>query len=218
VNILYEGRYRISVLKTIFGAKASRRDEDKTVIIVSGLPRSGTSMMMKMLEEGGIPILTDAIRGADDDNPNGYYEFEPVKKLPEGQNKWLTDANHRAVKIISALLEHLPANYHYKIIFMEREPREILASQQKMLANRNEKSDIDDAEMHEQFQKHLAAIKYWLARQPNMEVMYVDYNKMISKPEDYCKAIADFIAISVDVSKMLAVPNERLYRNRATKS
>ena len=206
------------MLKNIFGAKMPQRNEHKTIIVVSGLPRSGTSMMMKMLEEGGIPILTDAIRGADDDNPNGYYEFELVKKLPDGRNQWLADANHKVVKIISALLEHLPANYRYKIIFMEREPREILASQHKMLANRNQKSEIGDAEMQEQFQKHLAAIKYWLARQPNMDVMYVDYNKMISKPENYCQAIADFIAIPVDVSKMLAVPNERLYRNRVTNS
>jgi lipopolysaccharide export LptBFGC system permease protein LptF len=205
------------MLKNIFGGKTSQRNDNKTIIVVSGLPRSGTSMMMKMLEEGGIPILTDAIRGADNDNPNGYYEFELVKKLPDGPNQWLADANHKAVKIISALLEHLPASYRYKIIFMEREPREILASQQKMLANRNEKSEISDTEMQEQFQKHLAAIKYWLARQPNMDVMYVDYNKMISKPENFCQAIADFIAIPVDVSKMLAVPNERLYRNRATK-
>jgi hypothetical protein len=206
------------MLKNIFGGKTTQRKDDKKIIVVSGLPRSGTSMMMKMLEEGGIPILTDAIRSADDDNPNGYYEFELVKKLPEGQNKWLADANHKVVKIISALLEHLPVNYRYKIIFMEREPREILASQQKMLANRNEKSEISDAEMQEQFQKHLSAIKYWLARQPNMDVMYVDYNNMISKPENYCQAVADFIAIPVDVSKMLAVPNERLYRNRVTKS
>ncbi len=206
------------MLKNVFGGKTTQRNNDKTIIVVSGLPRSGTSMMMKMLAEAGLPILTDALREADDDNPNGYYEFELVKKLPDGQNKWLADANHKVVKIISALLEHLPTNYRYKIIFMEREPSEILASQQKMLANRSEKSEIGDAEMREQFQKHLAAIKYWLARQPNMEVMYVDYNKMIAKPENYCQAIADFLAIPVDVSKMLAVPNERLYRNRATKS
>jgi Sulfotransferase family len=205
------------MLKNIFGGKTTQRNDDKTIIVVSGLPRSGTSMMMKMLAEGGLPILTDALREADDDNPNGYYEFELVKKLPDGQNKWLADANHKVVKIISALLEHLPTNYRYKIIFMEREPSEILASQQKMLANRSEKSEIGDAEMREQFQKHLAAIKYWLARQPNMEVLYVDYNKMILTPENYCQAIANFLAIPVDVSKMLAIPNERLYRNRATK-
>jgi hypothetical protein len=206
------------VLKNIFRTKPAQPNKGRAIIVVSGLPRSGTSMMMKMLAEGGIPILTDAIRSADDDNPNGYYEFELVKKLPDGQSRWLADAGHKAVKIVSALLEHLPAGYHYKIIFMEREPYEILASQQKMLANRNEKSAISDAEMQEQFQKHLAAIKYWLARQPNMEVMYVDYNKMMSGPENYCQAIADFIAIPVDVSKMLAVPNARLYRNRVVKS
>jgi hypothetical protein len=206
------------VLKNIFRTKPAHPGKGGAVIVVSGLPRSGTSMMMKMLAEGGIPILTDAIRSADDDNPNGYYEFEFVKKLPDGQSQWLADAGYKAVKIISALLEHLPAGYHYKIIFMEREPHEILASQQKMLVNRNEKSAVDDAEMQEQFQKHLAAIKYWLARQPNMEVMYVDYNKMMSGPENYCQAIADFIAIPVDVAKMLAVPNARLYRNRAAKS
>ena len=173
--------------------------------------------MMKMLAEGGLPVLTDAIREADNDNPNGYYEFEPVKKLPEGQTAWLADANHKVVKIISALLEHLPATYRYKIVFMEREPGEILASQQKMLANRDQKSGVSDAEMRDQFQKHLAAIKYWLARQPNMDVLYVNYNKMMAGPEDTCQAIADFIAVPVDVSKMLAVPNERLYRNRAVK-
>ena len=123
------------MLKNVFGGKTTQRNNDKTIIVVSGLPRSGTSMMMKMLAEGGLPILTDALREADDDNPNGYYEFELVKKLPDGQNKWLADANHKVVKIISALLEHLPTNYRYKIIFMEREPSEILASQQKMLAN-----------------------------------------------------------------------------------
>jgi Sulfotransferase family len=206
------------VLKNLFRTKPTQSGKGGAIIVVSGLPRSGTSMMMKMLAEGGIPILTDAIRTADDDNPNGYYEFETVKKLPEGQSQWLADAGHKAVKIISALLEHLPANYHYKILFMEREPHEILASQQKMLKNRDEKSKVGDAEMQEQFQKHLAAIKYWLARQPNMEVMYVDYNKMMAAPENYCQAIADFLAIAVNVPKMLAVPNARLYRNRATKS
>jgi hypothetical protein len=205
------------MFKNMFSTKTSQGKGEKTIIVVSGLPRSGTSMMMKMLAEGGIPILTDAIREADHDNPNGYYEFEPVKKLPEGQTEWLADANHKAVKIISALLEHLPANHRYKIVFMERESGEILASQQKMLANRSQKSEVSDAEMQEQFQKHLAAIKYWLARQPNMDVMYVNYNKMMAGPENYCQAVANFIAVPVDVSKMLAVPNEGLYRNRTTK-
>ncbi len=122
------------------------------------------------------------------------------------------------MKIVSALLEHLPAQHHYKILFMEREIKEILASQQKMLLRREEKSKVSDAEMEEQFHKHLAAIKYWLARQPNMDVLYVDYNKLMSDPDTHCRPIADFLTVPVDVSKMRGVPNERLYRNRASRS
>ena len=205
-------------MKSLFNAKPSKDKGDKTVIVVSGLPRSGTSMMMKMLEQGGVPALTDSIRRADDDNPNGYYELELVKKLTEGQTKWLTDADRKVVKIISALLEHLPVSHRYKIIFMERQPEEILASQRKMLAHRHEKSEVSDAEMQKQFKEHLAAVKYWLARQPNMEVLYVDYNRMMADPDAYCQPIADFIAVPVDVAKMRSVPNADLYRNRTEKS
>jgi hypothetical protein len=119
------------------------------------------------------------------------------------------------VKVISALLEHLPSKHHYKIIFMERPLQEVLASQKKMLANRSENSATDDAQMEEQFKKHLGAIRFWLARQPNMEVLYVDYRKMLSAPESSSRSIADFLGIPLDVGKMQAVPNERLYRNRA---
>ena len=91
------------------------------IVIVSGLPRSGTSMMMKMLEAGGIPPLTDEIREADTDNPKGYYEFERVKKLDKGDIAWLPEAEGKSVKVISALLKHLPAEYDYRIIFMRRE-------------------------------------------------------------------------------------------------
>jgi DNA-binding NtrC family response regulator len=101
---------------------------------------------------------------------------------------------------------------------MERQIPEILASQRKMLARRNETSNISDAEMEAQFQEHLKAIKYWLARQPNMEVLYVDYNRMMADPDAYLQKIADFIDVPVDVDKMRSVPNERLYRNRAGNS
>jgi hypothetical protein len=185
------------------------------VIVVSGLPRSGTSMMMKMLVEGGLQVVTDALRSADDDNPNGYFEFEPVKQLAEGRDDWLENAQGRVVKVISALLEHLPARHHYKVIFMERSLQEVLASQKKMLSNRSEQAGTGDREMEEQFRKHLGAVKYWLARQPNVEVLYVDYNAMLVSPDDHCRRVAEFIGVPVDVEKMRSVPNERLYRNRA---
>jgi len=197
--------------------KQSQVKTPKFTILVSGLPRSGTSMMMKMLAEGGIPIITDEIRGADEDNPNGYFEFELVKQLSDGKTDWLSDGNGRAVKIISALLEYLPPGNNYKVIFMEREIGEILASQQKMLARRNEKSDTDDASMQNQFEQHLSAVKYWLARQPNIEVMYVEYKALLANPQEYCAQIIEFLGVPLDPEKMCAVPNLRLYRNRDDK-
>jgi hypothetical protein len=201
------------VFKKLFSAE--KEYPLKEIIVVSGLPRSGTSMMMKMLAEGGLQTVTDALRSADHDNPNGYFEFEPVKKLTEGDAQWLQDARGKVVKVISALLEHLPQKYQYKVIFMERSLPEVLASQKKMLANRSEDSSIRDAEMEEQFKNHLAAVKYWLARQPNIEVLYLDYGKMLAWPASFCMKIAEFIDQPLDVKKMQAVPNKSLYRNRA---
>lgn len=205
------------MFKKVFSSRPApkARSQPQTVIVVSGLPRSGTSMMMKMLAEGGLPVLTDSIRTADEDNPNGYFELEVVKQLAEGQKDWLANAGGRIVKVISALLEHLPPDHHYKILFMERQIPEILASQRKMLARRNESSNVSDAEMEAQFGEHLKAIKYWLGRQPNMEVLYVDYNRMMADPGPYCQKVADFLGLPLDVGKMRSVPNERLYRNRA---
>lgn len=175
-------------------------------------------MMMKMLAEGGLEIVSDALRVADDDNPNGYFEFEPVKQLAEGNLRWLKDAGGRAVKIISSLLEYLPNEHQYKIIFMKRELQEVLASQQKMLKNRMEQSQVEDEAMRTRFEEHLSDIKYWLARQPNMEVLYISYNKMLNDPESDCARVAEFIGMPLDVKKMASVPSRNLYRNRTGKN
>jgi hypothetical protein len=187
----------------------------ESVIVVSGLPRSGTSMMMKILAEGGVPIVTDEHRQADTDNPNGYYELEMVKQMPAGNVHWLADSGGKAVKVISSLLEYLPSTYSYKIIFMEREFREILASQRKMLEHRNEPSMGNDAKVEDQFRKHLSAVKPWLARQPNMEVLTISYNSLMSNPEPYCRRVLEFIHTPLQLERMLNVPNGELYRNRA---
>ncbi len=205
------------MIKKLFGSKPRPQTPSQPIVVVSGLPRSGTSMMMKMLAEGGLTAVTDSLRAADEDNPNGYFEFEPVKQLAEGRDSWLDGAGGKIVKVISALLEHLPPQHHYKVVFMEREIKEILASQQKMLQRRGETSGSSDEEMEAQFREHLAAAKYWLARQPNMEVLYVDYNKLMLEPDEYGQPIADFLSLPVDVSRMLTVPNGSLYRNRAPK-
>lgn len=173
-------------------------------------------MMMKILAEGGVPIVTDELRRADTDNPNGYYELEAVKQMSAGNLAWLAGAGGKAVKVISSLLEYLPAQYSYKIIFMEREIQEILTSQRKMLERRNEKSEVDDTQIAEQFRKHLSLIKPWLARQSNMEVLYISYNSLMSNPEPSCRRVIDFIACEPNhLERMLSVPNGELYRNRA---
>jgi hypothetical protein len=197
-----------------FSALNKKKSSDKPIIIVSGLPRSGTSMMMKMLTEGGLQAVTDEIRRADDDNPNGYFELETVKSLPDGNFTWLKKADGKVIKVISTLLEYLPSDYTYKVIFMERELKEILASQKKMLTNRNESVKLDDSEMGLRFRNHLATIKAWLVRQTNIEVLYVNFNSLIADPEAICKQISEFIGSPLDLDRMGSVPSEKLYRNR----
>ncbi len=204
-------------LFTGLGKKTSSRKEP--VIVVSGLPRSGTSMMMKILAEAGVPIVTDALRQADPDNPNGYYELEAVKQMSEGNAAWLAGTGGKAVKVVSSLLEYLPGQYSYKIIFMERQIGEILASQRKMLERRQKSSEVDDARIADEFRKHLSLIKPWLARQPNMEVLYISYNSLVLNPEPYCRQVIDFIACEPShLERMISVPDRELYRNRGSGS
>jgi hypothetical protein len=202
-------------MNKLFSRSNKKDSRNQPVIIVSGLPRSGTSMMMRMLAEGGIPVITDELRRADSDNPKGYFEFETVRQMSTGNVSWLANAGGKAIKVISALLEHLPSNYSYKIIFLERDLKEVLASQRKMLANRNEKSSAEDPEIEAQIQKHLSAMKPWLVRQSNMEVLYVNYNSLLTNPEPLCEQITEFLGLPLNQTRMLTVPDKKLYRNRS---
>lgn len=191
-------------------------NHSQPITIVSGLPRSGTSMMMKMLEAGGVPILTDHRRTPDDDNPAGYYEFERVKKLGQGDFDWLADAQGKALKVIAALIIHLPPAYTYQIVFMRREMSEILASQRKMLLNRGEDPNkIDDAEIAELFEKHLSKVIGWIDQQPNMKKIDLSYNLLFRNPEPQVARLNRFLGDRLDVGKMLTVINPDLYRQRS---
>jgi hypothetical protein len=186
------------------------------VIVVSGLPRSGTSLMMNMLQAGGVPIVTDEQRSADDDNPRGYFELERVKQLSKGDAAWVEDAHGKAVKVISALLEHLPSTSAYKILFMQRRLPEVLASQRKMLERRGEPTDtISDEVMAELFEKHLQKVEAWMAAQPNMSVLYLPYHELAEHPERLTEQIVAFLGLNLDRPKMLAAVDPSLYRNRA---
>jgi len=197
-----------------FFSKLFRKKNYNTIYIVSGLPRSGTSMMMKMLDAGGLIPLVDNIRVADEDNPKGYYEFERVKQL-ENDKKWLPDARGKVVKIISMLLRHLPDDYNYKVVFMLRDVDEILASQRKMLERRGEPTDkVGDEKMALMYQNHLDKLKKQLEQKQNFDTLYVKYNEILNAPEDYCDKINKFLGGILNQQKMLTVIDKNLYRQR----
>ncbi len=215
------------LLNRLFGGQTAHPDSapsggipsgaaPQPVIIVSGLPRSGTSMMMKMLEAGGLPVLIDGLRAPDPDNPEGYYEMERVKALDKGDTAWIADAPGKGVKVISALLEHLPAEHTYRVIFMHRRMDEVLASQRKMLARRGEPVDaVADDQMAALFAKHVAKVQAWLLSRPNFALLDVDYNAMLLDPAPHVVAVNRFLDDRLDAQAMLAVVNPDLYRNRA---
>lgn len=184
------------------------------ITIVSGLPRSGTSMMSMMLEAGGMTVLTDNIRMADHDNPKGYYEFERVKKIPEGDIEWLEGAKGKTVKVISALLQHLPAKYEYKVIFMHRKMEEIVKSQNKMLMNLAKPINTDDVLITELLLKHLKKSRNWLDQQNNIKVLDVDYNQLILNPAPFISEINKLLDFTLSIEKMKKAIDLKLYRNR----
>lgn len=195
---------------------ASVNLQSSPVFVVSGLPRSGTSLMMNMLRAGGLPIVTDALRTADDDNPKGYFELERVKQLARGDVAWVEEAQGKVVKVISALLEHLPSTSAYKVLFMQRRLPEVLASQRRMLERRGEPTDaVPDATMSALFEKHLRTIEAWLAAQPHISVLYVPYQELVERPAGQLDRIVPFLGLELDRAAMLDAVDPGLYRNRA---
>ncbi len=172
-------------------------------------------MMMKALEAGGLPVLTDALRVADEDNPKGYYEVERVKQLDKGDTAWLADAQGQVIKVISALLEHLPPGYQYRVLFMQRAMPEVLASQKKMLERRGEPTDrVSDEELTRLFSKHVQKVETWLRAQPNFQVLTVDYNRMLADPLPWVRQVNQFLGGRLDEPRMAEVVDPALYRNR----
>lgn len=184
------------------------------VAIVSGLSCSGTSMMMKMLESGGVPVMTDNLREADIDNLNGYYEFLPALKV-KNDSSWLKDANHKAVKMVYQLLYDLPDGFEYRVLMMRRAIDEVLASQKKMLQRLGKPTDtIPDEKMAELFRAGLSKFETWVAQKPNFRIIDVDYNKMVADPLPQIDAINKLLGGSLDTDAMVEVVSPELYRNR----
>lgn len=185
------------------------------VTVVSGLPRSGTSMLMRMLEAGGVPAVTDRVRAADDDNPHGYFELEAVKALPADAS-WLAGAEGRAVKVVSALLDKLPAGRRYRVVFVERDIAEVLASQRRMLERRGEPADrVSDEAMAGMFRRHVAAVLERVRARPEMTLMLLRHGDVLADPAAAARTLEEFLGGGLDVAEMAAAVDGSLWRQRA---
>ena len=186
------------------------------IVVVSGLPRSGTSMMMKMLQAGGMPLYVDDVRKPDEDNPIGYYELEEVKSLLKEEDKaWIGQGKGKAIKIVSTLLPGLPSSHFYKVIFMQRHLDEVILSQNKMLRRRGEPVDESgDERMRGTLEKHLVRTKLWIDDQLNFAVVDVPYREVIADPRRQAQRVRNFLAVDLDVENMASAVDAGLYRNR----
>lgn len=178
-------------------------------IVVSGLPRSGTSLMMRILEAAGVPVMTDHLRPPDDSNPGGYYEWEAIKRIGT-QPEILLEAKGRAIKVISMLLPLLPPRHRYKVIFMDRPIEEIAASQARML----DKPVGEAPEIAESLRCHRAEILHGLANTPGFQMLVIDYPSLVLSPDQWAKPIGSFLGIEIPVEVIRRVIRPELYRNR----
>lgn len=184
------------------------------ITIVSGLPRSGTSLMMQMLEAGGMPILNDHVRQADENNPKGYRELEAVKHTAS-DSSWIEDAPGHAVKAIHAFLRLLPSTHEYAVIFMKRNLEEVVASQDSMLERLGRKgATLTNDALRAAYAREYERTGAWLALQPNFRVLEVNYNELIDQPRDIVQFVQNFVDVDLNADRMLAEVDPSLYRER----
>jgi hypothetical protein len=191
--------------------------QGEPITVVSGLPRSGTSMLMKMVEAGGLTVMTDSQRTADVDNPKGYFEFERIKDLEKETDKsYVRQARGKALKVISFLIKDLPDDNDYRVIFMRRDLEEVLTSQNKMI----QRLETDDASasheaMKEAYRNDIVRTRLLCKKRPNFELIEVNYSAAVENPAATARAVNAFLGGGLDESAMLSAVDESLYRNRA---
>ncbi len=186
------------------------------IIIVSGLPRSGTSLMMQLLEAGGVEVVSDNLRTADTDNPRGYYEFEKVKQVQRDAS-WLPGIRGKAVKMVSKLLLDLPPTERYRVVFMERDFPEMLDSQERMLQRLGRKAAPREA-IIPAYTSHLECVHQWLQRQPHIAVLRVRFRTLVELPHAEVARVNEFLSGRLDVYRAVGAVDPALYRNRTTAS
>ncbi|MDU8885766.1 alkaline phosphatase family protein [Yeosuana sp. MJ-SS3] len=190
--------------------KSSFKYHKEQIVVVSGLPRSGTSLMMQMLHHGGLEALTDKNRKADDSNPKGYFEYNPVMSIHK-DNSWLAKAKDKSVKVVAPLLKFLDPKYRYKVIFMNRDLTEIVKSQQKMIGKDPETLPT---RLFDAYKKHLKQVEIWKDKEPGVELLYLNYKDILENSEESINKINAFIGVNLNKDKMAECIDKSLYRNK----
>ena len=185
------------------------------ITIVSGLPRSGTSLMMQMLAAGGMPVLSDGERQADVDNPRGYFEWERIKLLPK-EPDCISEAEGKVVKVISQLLFALPAGREYRVVFMQRPLAEVVASQTEMIRRRGTSgAALAPAALIAGLGAHLNQLNAWLRDKVNISVQRVEHHDALGEPLRISEWIQQFLNYPLDVIAMSQQIDQSLYRQRS---
>ena len=177
---------------------------NSSITIVSGLPRSGTSLLMQMLARAGVPLQHDGVRSADLSNPRGYFEWERIKQLPKNP-ALIAECEGKAVKVISSLLLSLPANYAYRILFVERRLEHVQASQAKMIEGLGTRgSGLPAAQLVRVLEMHRNYLYAWLTTREDLPVMKIDYDALITQPEAEALRVSRFLELPDEVAPMMA--------------
>jgi hypothetical protein len=192
-----------------------RRRYGEPIVVVSGLPRSGTSMMMKMLDGGGLSAVTDGLRTADSDNPKGYFEVERIKDLEKETDKaYIAESRGKALKVISFLLKDLPPENFYQVVFMRRDLDEVIKSQDKMIENRKADDPTEAETLKEAYRNHIVSVRRMVRAAPNFELLEVNYREAIGNARAVAEQVNAFVGGRLDVQKMVEAVDPALYRNR----
>ena len=163
-----------------------------------------------MLHKGGIKVLTDHDRKADESNPKGYFEYNPVMSIHK-DNSWLGEAKNKSVKVVAPLLKFLSPEYRYKVIFMNRDLTEIIKSQQKMVGKN---TDILPVKLFEAFNKQLDQVEIWKQKEPGVELMYLNYKDVLDNTDEVINKLSSFIGLDLNASEMISCVDKTLYRNK----
>jgi len=201
---------------SVYQSFLRRLRNGRPVIVVSGLPRSGTSMMMQMLAAGGVAILSDRVRQPDESNPEGYFEFEPVLELDkQGDTAWVADARGKAVKVVSPLLRYLPESVDYRVLFMQRHLEEVIASQNRMLTRAGESvGSMEPDALRAQYEAHLKTVRFILGGRPCFDTLEVAHADVVGDPAGSARRVARFLGGHLDADRMAAAVKPVLHRNR----